>query len=907
MENYEQLHEIASRDWFNASSVSLAKLDQVKAAVYNISPNQTHQPVLRPASAVSVGGRGQRALYTNLQTEPPLSTVNIQQSSWNNNPSVPNLIKQQGERQQRVASAKGPRRPWSGRKVPPSPTRQKLDKQQEQDDKKFKAFIAVTGSKYDPKSRPPSGRPTSGRPTSGVAPPGRVDDSITKRVANSTLEDFLNSYRAADGETHDLAKLSAAYAPEDALTPPPPVPRTSPDIQEMLDGDTVEDIHHMLYGEETGDISDEEEKAERIRMGRSKDVVKQSSAFQLLRRPTPEPVRLSMTIPMMGNVSDEEDDMLYERYDESPSALDMELQSVTSDVSGNIDVEGAFTNEDEWSGGIRSITMTSRHPTTPVTPGNITPSNRDVTTAAGDTENYQINEEGEGNKARHSVHIANTYYVTDVSNGCEVGKEPLKPHPPSAKARPRSAVTSIRTHHSDVKSTDGVKQRPKSARVKNLKVATVALDYGTQSDVKELDGHVETKESRIKKKHEIETMMSRISLSDEENDLKDSKTNKPKEHNVQYSKSSSKTNYYKAATAPSQATLTTKTIAFTDAGIQESKSVSKIGQVQVTDKPHVGRWIGGNKQEQTRGIQRTHSAITRPMRTNSTLPNKPQERPSSRMGCRLDDDNLSDNNDKVQSDCNSTLKKVSRPVSAPVKRRGISCGRKSPSKVSSRRPKSAVVSRKQSYLDKPHVALQPGSQSMKGVTPPAKKSAQEKERSRAAVKALREGTLNKEKKYTGQIAYEETKQVIEYTPRRQESSESSSEEEIEIPMSEQEKQMQEIHERLLAKGVNVSAKTLARGLLPPANRGYDECSGQLPEKASMTLLNHPEAWLGDVFKKYKMAERALHHANIRMMEQSEMDAKQALENAKKKKRKKGKKRKVKKKSSKNSTNSTAAT
>lgn len=33
---------------------------------------------------------------------------------------------------------------------------------------------------------------------------------------------------------------------------------------------------------------------------------------------------------------------------------------------------------------------------------------------------------------------------------------------------------------------------------------------------------------------------------------------------------------------------------------------------------------------------------------------------------------------------------------------------------------------------------------------------------------------------------------------------------VQIPMSEQDKQMLEMHERLLARGVNVSAKTLAR-------------------------------------------------------------------------------------------------
>ncbi len=295
--------------------------------------------------------------------------------------------------------------------------------------------------------------------------------------------------------------------------------------------------------------------------------------------------------------------------------MDLELQSVTSEVSGNVEAEGAFNDEDAWSGGIRSISMTSKHTTTPVS---IMPSNRDVAMAAGDTGDYCMDQEEERNK-RHSVHISEP--VASISRGSDVHKEQLTPHPPSAKTRPKSAITSSRTHHhyhNDAKSSNGIiKPRPKSARMRNVKaIATVALDYGPQDDAKEQNGSVESKnlakDSRMKKRPEIETMMSRISLSDEENDPNnDGNTNKPTEHSVQYSsKSSSKTNFYKAASTPSQAMLTTKTMAFTDTGIQESKSVSMIGQVQVTERPPVGRWIGG---------QRTHSAITRPRKTNSTV------------------------------------------------------------------------------------------------------------------------------------------------------------------------------------------------------------------------------------------------------------------------------------------------
>ena len=70
----------------------------------------------------------------------------------------------------------------------------------------YRRHIAVTGSKYDPKSRPPSGRPTT---TSDVAPlSGR--HSISREVANQTLEEFLKTYTAPDGEKQDLGKFGAS-------------------------------------------------------------------------------------------------------------------------------------------------------------------------------------------------------------------------------------------------------------------------------------------------------------------------------------------------------------------------------------------------------------------------------------------------------------------------------------------------------------------------------------------------------------------------------------------------------------------------------------------------------------------------------------------------------------------------
>lgn len=233
-------------------------------------------------------------------------------------------------------------------------------------------------------------------------------------------------------------------------------------------------------------------------------------------------------------------------------------------------------------------------------------------------------------------------------------KQSLMPRPPSGpsgRRRPQSAGTSLRQHHYHSGSDGGgargytnssesihkdsgaggvtTHRRPKSARTKSLKISTVALDYGadggSDSDVQHKDKGYPTgsagddfvrKESKIKKRPEIETMMSRMALSDEEDHQDSAKTsdNTPEYKNVQYSSTpSDKTNFYKAATAPAnqQALLTTKTMAFTDSGILESKYVSKIGQVQMAEKKPpiiVGRI----------GMQRSHSAITRPVMKSNT-------------------------------------------------------------------------------------------------------------------------------------------------------------------------------------------------------------------------------------------------------------------------------------------------
>ncbi|XP_038046564.1 treacle protein-like [Patiria miniata] len=916
-QKYDRIQQFATRDWLGPSSASLARLERVKANVHNITPTLSKN--LRPSSA----SRSHKT-YTELDTAPPLASKSLHAtaSAWGSDASIPELIKQQGERQtQRSASTKGPRRPWSGRRVPPSPTQRRPASEtntgevENESQRRLNAFMSVKGARYDPKSRPPSGRGT--RQTTGTALAQLMVglEELSKQDVESMLEEFIQN-QPSPGR-HELARLSAMYGDHPSLVAPPPAPHGSPIPDQEL-------LQENENGETLGSETENGESDVPSQFTPYKEIqVKQPSAPQLLRRPTPEPVRLSMTIPGVGDdMSEPEDDFIYsDRSPEgSPHAkqpADLELQSVTSEVLCQLDEPPDSPSPHHYRDqptpltADRQVRVISK--SSPATKdGNITQDASDPKT--GLKKDFQTKP-----RSRHSVHIMEEHNVTIDITPRDVLK-PYVPRPPAGKRRPQSAVTGSRSQNGPEATANTLGSRvpasptanraaarPKSARPRVAKMPTVGVEYGDDSEKTEVPLSRSESLPLSKPRSEVETMMSRMALSDEETD-----DLRPSSVTRQVSQSSFKKNYYELSREASEPTraarLTTTTIQFGDQGPLEEKSVSVIKQASEPfrsallrqdrrkDVVEGLRGRSGSASEDD-AAHRTHSAIRRPTRSANGVGTAAPPRPESRMGHRQGDTDPSTTpgeteaveKSEPETDAKPSLAST-RPVSAPSKRRSAetTTGQKCPGRIG-RRPHSA----------KPPVGSdisKLGSKSSTAIVVSPKKRAVEYKRNREAVKALRDGTLNKEKKYAKQfVAVDDPKPLIRRL--RKPASESSEEEESPVvPLSAQEQEMEDMHQQLLERGVNVSAQTLARGLLPPTQRGYDDCMAELPEKSSLGLLNQPEAWLGKLFRKYKLAEKALVIANERMAIQADAEARQAARGPAKKKKKTGK-RKVKHKRS----------
>ncbi|XP_046370326.2 uncharacterized protein LOC124144803 isoform X1 [Haliotis rufescens] len=259
----DEIRVIAAKNWTGPASVSLARLDQVKTTVYNLGLADP-----RDLKAPSVYDRNRRNQFlSEIQTDPPLSTVNLQKNAWGSNSSIPELIKHHSEAtktptRKRPASAKttGCTRPPSGRKNRPQSAKDLPQTSPASEP----ITIAVKGSKYDPNGRPPRG-PGVGSATGlgWVGPPAglRIDmDMINPNIAadsNTTIESEYGHY-----------EFSTSGAP--------PAPCVSPEPGEGT-LDNISDVESLPC---------------------------ESHKSYLLRKPTPEPIHLSLP-----KAEDEEADM----------------------------------------------------------------------------------------------------------------------------------------------------------------------------------------------------------------------------------------------------------------------------------------------------------------------------------------------------------------------------------------------------------------------------------------------------------------------------------------------------------------------------------------------------------------------------------------------------------------------
>ncbi|XP_076454905.1 uncharacterized protein LOC143289720 isoform X2 [Babylonia areolata] len=211
IEDYDETPGIAKKDWFKPANVSLARLDKVKpvATVYNLG--------LRDPRDLQTG-RGKTTplpvtnLLSELQTEPPLSTVSYQKAAWGSQTSIPELLKQAaqaGTRPSRPSSAKtgSISKVPQNRKVRPQSAKDPLCPPGK---KKNASTFGVKGHKFDPSDRYGIPRaPSAGGCMGWAGPPAGLCDP--------SMDVTINSVQSANREQ------------QNCQVQPPPPPNTSPE------------------------------------------------------------------------------------------------------------------------------------------------------------------------------------------------------------------------------------------------------------------------------------------------------------------------------------------------------------------------------------------------------------------------------------------------------------------------------------------------------------------------------------------------------------------------------------------------------------------------------------------------------------------------------------------------------
>ncbi|XP_074654427.1 uncharacterized protein LOC141908325 [Tubulanus polymorphus] len=244
LESYKEIRAVASKNWLNSAYVSLAKLDEVKAKVYNVGLSDARQLKAKPITKVISKHQ--------LQMKPPITSVMSQRTAWGSSSSIPELVRQQSEKQ-RPESAKllRPSRPTSVKRRPES-AKTPLSQHKNM---KNKIIMAVKGGRYEPNSRPPQTNPHLIDQPSG---------DHFNRAINMNFE-------------------------QNAEKEPPPAPCASPD--EMTTNGIMTD-----FVNQDSDDSDVNSEAieERVRNNRAHQHKHKSPTTTLLRKPVQDPIHLTL-------------------------------------------------------------------------------------------------------------------------------------------------------------------------------------------------------------------------------------------------------------------------------------------------------------------------------------------------------------------------------------------------------------------------------------------------------------------------------------------------------------------------------------------------------------------------------------------------------------------------------------
>ncbi|CAH1272205.1 Hypp4787 [Branchiostoma lanceolatum] len=869
------------QDWMRASGASLSRLDQVRPNVYTMGAQDPRS--LRAGSARrrrSSGKQPGSTPYQQIDTEPPLALVTYQKTAWGSQTSIPELIRQQSERQRPLSG----RRPWSGRGVPPSP--QRKESREQPPPRAPGGLIAVLGEKYSPSERLPSGVATHNTSTWVGPKSSRGAKDEDAEDTDRIIQEILDSQDQTD---KSLAKMTRLYGESQ----PPPPPRGSPDLEQM-----IKDLPSQSDQQQG---SPRQDGAEGQQEPATEILVRQAPVpptVPLLRRPAPEPIRFA--IPTGDDDEGNEEDS------------DEELKRVitrTNDVSKDVDIVSVTSNTS--SPRLLPSTSTALHATGTEEKTNVA---RKLNVTIDEGQNVMINITPRNVASSDSTSEPPSRRpksaTVDRKPSPDTSIQSLQEELGLMVKDDRQKTVSPRGVRSSVKSPRLVKRRVKSAKAR-LEVRTVSVEYGEErdEDKEEKDEETNSAENEVKKRRrrrpdEVETMVSRISLSDSEEHQSQVVANegRTESRKPQVSSVNPNRNYYQLSLQQgkdySEKYKTVKTIEFADGGPSETKTKTLIS---VTERPEGVRSSGAWEVGAGEGKE-NHLGIKRPMSAQRVV-TRPPPRPESRQGYYADMDrpHLEPTEQAIHIDPDPprspsalhqamTLhQKPPRPHSAKVPSTRHGGPAKSPRKHSHRRPRSATVGSTGTKKEEKAVS--------RALVPAAPKaSVAELRRNRAAVKALKAGTLCKEKAYIAPSPpVQAVKPIIRKTTRRKDSS-SSDEELVEKMLLARQEDVNEantprtaeckdIYDRLQEKGVVVSMDTIKKGLIPPEEKTFSECSSKLPTNTATSLLSSPEVWLSTEFKRLRLAEKAVELANERLAQQ-QREERGETDKAKTKKKKK---------------------
>ncbi|XP_064649350.1 uncharacterized protein LOC135501257 isoform X2 [Lineus longissimus] len=899
------------KNWLNSASVSLSKLDQVKAKVYNVGLEI--KAVASGKGNVSQGTSASGSRTTiQLDADPPLTNVMSQRTAWGSNTSIPDLIRQQSERQRPESASVSRRvRPPSGRRARPQSAKEPGVKGTGNGKPSF--GIAVKGAKFDPASRPPKSTPHQNVTTGWVGPPAGIIFDPNVQEDNS-----VQKYVKRNGR--QVAKLSMAYAGD--LTEPyqPPAPTGSPDMIDMIraaqgggDGDFLSDDSFFSGDEKPVKMRPKSGgKPPRPTSGKKRGKQKKE---KLLRRPTPEPIHFSLPTADMDESADLDTDRLIGSTD-AGNASPLPFQSkpgfsyIHADISGHLLQDGRLLSEkvtptsevvrngeihadvedddfilnmidddddgaDTDDAGIRLEVESPKHNVQFDEANNITvsitPRNRGRPASAS-TAKSSKNYSGRSDLRYVKSRVDSGVSLSSVASASV--KPPGSGFEPTGKSdsRPGSTTGRVRSLVSRQRSTGKIKiptvavaysdDAASEGQRKTVPTATVEVGYSEVGQKKK-----EESESMKRAREGLITMVSQITEKESGGRWVEDPGTSPRKY-----VSEKERNYYTDAFGEKvEKKVTTKTLTLTGNDVSETKLIRTIDvqenrrrEYQVPEE---------NKPPKRTSVSQDHSRPTSAHKPSTSSENAANHIPHSHNDIGA--------GEKTTLTTSSTYRVKPRPISSQA----VKTNREESKEDTGNRPKSASAASFTTVKDQPASSVTSAFVSKPNSRPESTNTGAVKDSIKVsdAFKAIRESgvprTFNNDHVYASYTRAKSApvkskrKPAVEVEPvyiftRKNEM-------DWDTPDVQE---CKDVHNRLKANGVNVAVDTLKRALLPPMDNScyITPCDKPPLPNASSGLLSSPEVWLAAEFRRLKLANKAVERANERLFMQKQAEQKRAM-------------------------------